>query len=1089
MLKVKRKSNLARAAMTLLLAIFCTTASWAQESLTVYEGTKTSYYVPAFINYFDDFTKSQFVVPSTMLADIIVGSEIQSIKFYTTLSGAGAPHTTASDVDVYIMEVDYTTISEFESKSDATVVYSGKLSIVNVGEGGELTITFNSPYVYNGGNILIGIENTTDVDYATIYFKGVTATGASGANYNASSLDNVDFRQRNFGPMTTFRYELPGKWKTPTGLVASDVKSSSAVLDWTENGPATSWVVGYKTEGDVDFTEVPAPSKPFTLSGLTPDVTYTVKVRPVTDDATIKWSDVITITTPEVYPKPQNVSATPMATSATIAWDVAANDDGAADSYNVRYRTPAGSEIVFFDDFENGLGNWTIYTEGEAAQTNGWYTSDPSNGLSFSAHSGNYVASSFSWNSTAYNADNWLVTPQVVFGKKLKFWVRTNSGYPDSYEVLLSTRGNDISDFGDELQALAPAPATGEWEEVVIDLTDYEGEEGYIAIHHVDYDENYLVIDDFAILGNDTEASAWQTVSSNTNSAEIPGQGAADLTPATDYECEVQAVYGGDLSAWSETLQFTTLADGVKVFTADGDWDVNANWTPSGVPSASDNVILRANVAIPAGVVAIANNITIEGGSITIKNGGELKTISSVPVTFEKNFAAGVPQLVSPPFNASITLNDLISVPGIFEGDFDFYAFDSESVDEWLNIYQYNFGFSPGSARLYGSSTDKTIALSGDVWKSKDNELSMTFTYDDTSTDFFNGWLLTGNIFPCTGSIAFLDDNYEFVPATFYKLNASGTGYDAYQYIVQLAPGEGVFVESDQSGYLYFSSEWLGDYAGIYDPEDLYAGTKDYPVLPQPGLTVDQDATPVLPLADDANNTALVEDLDGKSGCNLVLSGRTLYKDGTWNTLCLPFDLAIANGPLDGDNVQAMTLSTATIEGTKLNLTFEDAPATISAGTPFIIKWDPATANLDETSLVFSKVNVSKTMNPTEQTDIDFIGSYAPTEVGASGDNTMLYLGADNKLYWPNGAWALGAQRAYFSLKNGFCASDAEVGNAVKEFNISFGNDATGIMVLNADGTSDGKSGVWSSVDGHRISGKPTMKGVYINKGKKVFAK
>ena len=45
-----------------------------------------------------------------------------------------------------------------------------------------------------------------------------------------------------------------------------------------------------------------------------------------------------------------------------------------------------------------------------------------------------------------------------------------------------------------------------------------------------------------------------------------------------------------------------------------------------------------------------------------------------------------------------------------------------------------------------------------------------------------------------------------------------------------------------------------------------------------------------LGLYNNASNATLLSDADGKQ-LNVTLSGRTLFKDGAWNTLCLPFDL------------------------------------------------------------------------------------------------------------------------------------------------------------------------------------------------------
>ncbi len=272
------------------------------------------------------------------------------------------------------------------------------------------------------------------------------------------------------------------------------------------------------------------------------------------------------------YPKPLNVAVDNItARSAKVTWDGDAN----ALSYNLRYREVGGMVNSFFDDFENGLNDWTIYTDGEAPNTNGWYQYNPSSICN--AVSGSYVASAWSWASTAYDADNWLITPQVTFDKKLKFWVRTASGWPDSYAVLLSTTGNQESDFTVTLQAMATAPTNDEWNQVSIDLSAYENQTGYIAIHHVSNDCNYLFIDDFAI-GHEIPTGEWETIPNAVSPQDITG-----LNPNTEYEVQVQAVYEDDSSDWTNSVHFTTLGPGamptdlavsdVTAYTAKATWN------------------------------------------------------------------------------------------------------------------------------------------------------------------------------------------------------------------------------------------------------------------------------------------------------------------------------------------------------------------------------------------------------------------------------------------------------------------------------------------------------------------------------------
>ena len=174
------------------------------KTLTVYEGTATNNRIPAYIYNFDNYTRSQFVIPADDLAEMI-GTPISSMTFYTT--GSGVPYTTVSSAEVYLMEVDYTTMYVFEPKASATTVYSGYFDIESAGDGGEMTIYFSTPYTYQGGNLLVGIENTENPGYKDIQFKGQAVYGASISGSSESNIGTINAVQQNFIPKTTFGFQ------------------------------------------------------------------------------------------------------------------------------------------------------------------------------------------------------------------------------------------------------------------------------------------------------------------------------------------------------------------------------------------------------------------------------------------------------------------------------------------------------------------------------------------------------------------------------------------------------------------------------------------------------------------------------------------------------------------------------------------------------------------------------------------------------------------------------------------------------------------------------------------------------------------
>ena len=121
---------------------------------------------------------------------------------------------------------------------------------------------------------------------------------------------------------------------------------------------------------------------------------------------------------------------------------------------------------------------------------------------------------------------------------------------------------------------------------------------------------------------------------------------------------------------------------------------------------------------------------------------------------------------------------------------------------------------------------------------------------------------------------------------------------------------------------------------------------------------------------------------------------------------------------------------------------------------------------------------------------ISFVGSYSPVVISGE-DKGMLYLGAANTLYYPNAAMTIGSCRAVFRLGEGITAGDPA--SAVRAFVLSFGDDhgsETGIWSIDHSPlTIDHSDCAWYSLDGRRLAAKPTAKGIYINKGKKIVIK
>ena len=244
----------------------------------------------------------------------------------------------------------------------------------------------------------------------------------------------------------------------------------------------------------------------------------------------------------------------------------------------------------------------------------------------------------------------------------------------------------------------------------------------------------------------------------------------------------------------------------------------------------------------------------------------------------------------------------------------------------------------------------------------------------------------------------------------------------------------------------------------------------------------------------------IITNYDSKA--DVTLSDRTLYKDGNWNTLCLPFSLSAAqiaaNANFAGATLMTMDVTEKNgfdVEDGTLYLWFKTATE-IEAGVPYLVKWEKAAdyegneANYDISNPVFEGVTVSSTAaQAVESTtagleSVQMVGCYSPVSVTAD-DKSILFLGDANTLYYSTVDRQIRSCRAYFSVPyiNGHAEAKA------RAFALSFdGEETTGILEVSAN-SNEVKDDIWYSLDGVRLSGKPTQRGLYINNGKKVVIK
>lgn len=149
-------------------------------------------------------------------------------------------------------------------------------------------------------------------------------------------------------------------------------------------------------------------------------------------------------------------------------------------------------------------------------------------------------------------------------------------------------------------------------------------------------------------------------------------------------------------------------------------------------------------------------------------------------------------------------------------------------------------------------------------------------------------------------------------------------------------------------------------------------------------------------LVDNVNNTDTLNKLNGQT-LDIVIN-RTIYCDGDYNTICLPFDLPTLDGtPLAGGELWSFRYGE--VVGGELQIRI--APATsIEASVPYLITF----ANgADIVNPTFTDVTITKSVGVSvgQTDDVQFIGILKP-QAFVEEDKNNLFVASNGMLAWSN---------------------------------------------------------------------------------------
>jgi len=198
-----------------------------------------------------------------------------------------------------------------------------------------------------------------------------------------------------------------------------------------------------------------------------------------------------------------------------------------------------------------------------------------------------------------------------------------------------------------------------------------------------------------------------------------------------------------------------------------------------------------------------------------------------------------------------------------------------------------------------------------------------------------------------------------------------------------------------------------------------------------------------------------------------------------WYPIVLPFATTVREISTKFGYAVVNILNEANTDETKI--AFKLHMGAIPANTPFVVKIDEA-KNMN--TVTFANKTIENKANPevSDASGVRFIGSYSH-KVGFKANEYFFSTSASKNDYYYGSATNstyMAPLGAYFQVPAGSAARTIE-------FEEPNGN-TTAINVISVDNKIMNTEG-WYTVNGMKLEGAPTQKGVYIRNGKKVVIK
>ena len=346
--------------ITLLLLLLTTTLSFSQISIGDGDAGGSTNSPPIAPYYGTSYSQSIYLA-----SEINASGDVTSIEYALN---AGSDFSSADDnVDVWIGHTAKTVFGSTSDWVDVTtlshVLVDGTITVAN----DVLTITFSSPFTYNGTDNLVVAIDANEVGYGSSsdYVLSTNGPTEDMTLLQQSDTTNSDPASPVAGTLKQNRGNITFNGITQacpdtSALTLDAVTTTTATISWTAGGTETAWeyVVQASGTGEPTASGTSTTSNPLTVSSLTGNTSYEIYLRADCGSGDFsEWvSTTFTTLCDVVTSFPYSESFENITTGQPDCWEVDGSLSSTSSYHFSSYATGQSGRGMRFDSYYNYSG-------------------------------------------------------------------------------------------------------------------------------------------------------------------------------------------------------------------------------------------------------------------------------------------------------------------------------------------------------------------------------------------------------------------------------------------------------------------------------------------------------------------------------------------------------------------------------------------------------------------------------------------------------------------------------------------------------------------------------------------------------------